>query len=69
MAKGRSPSEQSTRTVRITIGDYALLAQITERDGVSFAEAFHLRAQPTIAVNGTEHGALSIKPKGGIVHE
>ena len=36
------PSELNTRTIRIGIGDYALLAEISRRAGVTFAEAFHL---------------------------
>ena len=41
MAK-KYPSELNTKTIRITIGDYALLAEISRRAGVTFAEALHL---------------------------
>jgi hypothetical protein len=41
MAK-KSPSELNTRTIRITIGDYALLSEISRKAGVTMAEAFHL---------------------------
>jgi len=41
MAK-KYPSELNTRTIRIGIGDYALLAEISRRAGVTFADALHL---------------------------
>ena len=41
MAK-KYPSELNTRTIRIGVGDYALLAEISRRAGVTMAEALHL---------------------------
>ena len=41
MAK-KYPSELNTRTIRIGIGDYALLTEISRRAGVTMAEALHL---------------------------
>jgi hypothetical protein len=41
MAK-KYPSELNTRTVRITIGDYALLREISLKMDVTMAEALHL---------------------------
>jgi hypothetical protein len=40
--KNRCPSEQNTKVVRINCGDYALLAEITRRAGVTMAEALHM---------------------------
>ncbi|GAI65239.1 unnamed protein product [marine sediment metagenome] len=42
MAKGRSPSEIKSRTVRINIGDWRLLMMMSKRADISMAEAFHL---------------------------
>jgi len=42
MTKHRSPSELNTRTIRIGIGDYALLTEISRRVGVTMAEALRL---------------------------
>ena len=41
MAKN-SPGALNTRVIRIGIGDYALLKEVSQRAGVTFAEAFHL---------------------------
>jgi len=38
----KSPSELNTRTIRITIGDYALLAEISRGADLTFAKALHL---------------------------
>jgi len=38
----KCPAELNTRTIRIGNGDYALLAEISRRAGVTFAEALHL---------------------------
>jgi len=40
--KNRCPSEQNSRTVRISIGDYTLLTELSRRAGVTMAEALHL---------------------------
>lgn len=40
--KNRCPSEQNTKTIRIGIGDYILLAELSRQRGVTFAEALHL---------------------------
>lgn len=37
--KNRCPSEQNTRTIRIGLGEYALLNDISQRAGVTIAEA------------------------------
>jgi len=42
MKKHKSPSELSSKTIRITIGDYALLDAISSRHDCTFAEALHL---------------------------
>lgn len=42
MAKGKSPSEQNTRVIRVNIGDYLLLAEISQKLGITMAEALHL---------------------------
>jgi hypothetical protein len=41
MAK-KYPSELNTRTIRIGIGDYALLTEISRHASITFAEALHL---------------------------
>jgi len=41
MAKRKYPSELNTRTVRINIGDWQLLLEISRRAGINVAEAFH----------------------------
>ena len=40
--KNRCPSEQNTRVVRINVGDYLLLRELSQRAGITMAEAFHL---------------------------
>lgn len=42
MAKGRSPSELKSRTVRVNIGDYMLLAELSHKLDKTMAEALHL---------------------------
>ena len=42
MARQKYPSELNTRTVRVNIGDYALLAEFSHKLGVTMAEALHL---------------------------
>ncbi len=42
MAKGRSPSELKSRTVRVNIGDYMLLAKLSHKLDKTMAEALHL---------------------------
>ncbi len=41
MAKGRSPSELKSRTVRLNIGDWQMLRDLSQRLKVTVAEAFH----------------------------
>ncbi len=41
MAKGRSPSEIKSRTVRVNIGDWRLLMMMSKRAEISMAEALH----------------------------
>lgn len=41
MAK-KYPSELNTKQVRVSLGDYALLREISLRVGVTMAEALHL---------------------------
>ena len=56
MAK-KYPSELNTRTVRIGIGDYALLTEISRRERVTMAEALHLaleRQEQVTRVSGTQ---------------
>lgn len=40
--KNRCPSEQNTRTIRIGVGDYTLLNEISIRAGITMAESLHL---------------------------
>jgi hypothetical protein len=42
MAKRKYPSELNTKQVRVSLGDYALLREISLRAGVTMAEALHL---------------------------
>jgi len=32
----------NSKTIRISLGDYALLSEISQQDGITFAEALHL---------------------------
>lgn len=41
MTKRRYPSEITTRTVRLNIGDWQVLANISHSHDITFAEAFH----------------------------
>ena len=41
MAKRKYPSELNTRTVRVNIGDWQLLMEISRRSGIAVAETFH----------------------------
>lgn len=50
MAKRKYPSELNTRQIRVSLGDYALLAEISRRAGVTFAEALHLALERQEAV-------------------
>ena len=40
--KQKCPAELNSRVIRINLGDYALLREISRRAGVTFAEALHL---------------------------
>lgn len=42
MAKRKYPSELNTKQVRVNLGDYALLREISLKTGVTMAEALHL---------------------------
>jgi len=42
MARRKYPSELNTRHVRVSLGDYALLTEVSRRAGVTMAEALHL---------------------------
>lgn len=42
MAKKKCPAELNSKVVRINIGDYAWLAEISRHAGITFAEALHL---------------------------
>jgi len=46
----KSPSELNTRHVRVGLGDYALLKEISLRIGVTMAEALHLALERQEAV-------------------
>jgi hypothetical protein len=50
MARRKYPSELSTKQIRVSLGDYALLAEISRRAGVTFAEALHLALERQEAV-------------------
>ena len=40
--KNRCPSEKNSKIVRISIGDYVLLTEVSRRASVTMAEALHL---------------------------
>jgi len=42
MRKRKYPSEINTRLVRVSAGDYAMLAELSQNQGVTMAEAFRL---------------------------
>lgn len=42
MARRKYPSELNTKQVRVSLGDYALLTEISRGAGVTMAEALHL---------------------------
>jgi len=71
MAKGRSPSELKSRTVRLNIGDWRLLRDLSLKLKVTVAEAFHKLITETakreaIAVPHAQipMPTFSIKPAG-----
>jgi hypothetical protein len=59
MAK-KYPSELNTRTIRIGIGDYALLIEVSRRAGVTMAEALHLALEQQEAVAKVPQTQLSM---------
>jgi len=42
MARRKYPSELNTKHVRVNLGDYALLTEISRMAGITMAEALHL---------------------------
>lgn len=53
----KSPSELNTKTIRINIGDYLLLTELSRRAGVTMAEALRLvlhRLEPEKKVSPTQ---------------
>ncbi|MHB8086160.1 MAG: hypothetical protein ACYDHZ_10060 [Dehalococcoidia bacterium] len=42
MAKRKYPSELSTRHVRVNVGDYFLLTELSNKLGITMGEALHL---------------------------
>ena len=42
MARRKYPSELNTRHVRVNVGDYLLLTELSHKLGVTMAEALHL---------------------------
>jgi len=42
MAKGKSPSEVNSRVVRVNIGDYLLLTELSRKLDITVAKALHL---------------------------
>jgi len=42
MARQKYPSELNNHQVRVSLGDYALLKEISQRAGITMAEALHL---------------------------
>jgi hypothetical protein len=59
MAKRKYPSELNTKQIRVNLGDYALLAEISRRAGITMAEAVH------IILEGSQMGKTSIKQRRG----
>lgn len=49
MAK-KYPSELNSKTIRIGIGDYLLLRELSQRAGITMAEALHLALERQEAV-------------------
>lgn len=45
MTRRKYPSELNTRHVRVNLGDYVLLKEISRRAGVTMAEALHLAVE------------------------
>ncbi len=54
----KSPSELNSKTIRISLGDYALLAEISRRADLTFAEALHL-----LITNRAKQEAVTITPR------
>jgi len=42
MTKRKSPSDLNSRVIRINLGDYWLLAELSRNHNLTFAEALHL---------------------------
>jgi len=42
MAKNKSPSELNTRVIRVNVGEYLLLTELSRKLGITVAEALHL---------------------------
>jgi len=58
MAKGRSPSELITRVVRVNVGDYLLLTEISRKLGKTMAEALHL-----VITNRAKQDSVTVTPQ------
>ncbi|MBA7714951.1 hypothetical protein ES703_123984 [subsurface metagenome] len=57
MTKRKYPSELSTRTIRVNVGDWHLLLDLSSRLGITVAKAFHE------VLTGQEHKAPPVKPE------
>jgi hypothetical protein len=83
MARRKYPSELNTRHVRVSLGDYALLKEISRRQSVTMAEALHLALErqeqvtrvspaqipmPVFQVTSPQP-TIVVKPRGGVFHE
>jgi hypothetical protein len=83
MARRKYPSELNTRHVRVSLGDYALLKEISRRQGVTMAEALHLALErqeqvtrvspaqipmPVFQLRPSEP-TIVVQPKGGVFRE
>jgi len=58
MAKHKSPSVLNSRVIRINIGDYMLLTEISRRADLTFAEALHL-----LITNRARQDQVTVTPR------
>jgi hypothetical protein len=82
--KYRNRYHENTRVIRVTLGDYGLLKELSNKGNCSIAEVLHLviteqakreaivvpPAQiPMPVFSITGKPAISVRPKGGIIRE
>jgi len=52
----------NSKTIRISLGDYALLSEVSQRAGITFAEALHLVITDRARQAESEPVAIATKP-------